>query len=290
MAGRAVVDPAKCDGCLLCAQVCPVNFAAGEHGKARVVDGGFCIACGHCVAVCPAGAIAYLGLDPAGFERISSDARIPYERLLAFLKTRRSRREFKDEPIPPETLKKLLDAGIQAPNSVNKQEVRYTVITDKALLKEISARIGGEVVKLMRLLRGRAGRLFFRLWRPKDYKALMEFMPLLEVMEKAVAAGIDPVLYNAPCLIIVSTSEGAAGGAEDAVYCAANIQLAAQSLGLGSCVIGFVTEPCRSDAGIRRLCRVPEGCEARTSLIVGTPKFRYTFSTPKLSPKADFIG
>lgn len=287
---RPSVNSAKCGGCLHCVDVCPINFARAEDGKARAVEGPFCAECGHCAAVCATGAIAHPGLAASGFERIAPDARLPYGRLLPFLKMRRSRREFKDERVPREAIEKLLAAAVQAPNSCNRQDVRYTVITDRALLKRISAKISSDVLRLVRLMDHPAGRLFFRIFRRKEHQALEPFMPLMEAAAQAAAGGMDVVLYSAPCLILVSAPKGDPCGPEDAVYCAANIQLAAEALGLGTCVIGFVTEPCRGDASIRRMCRVPEGYEVKTSLIVGVPKFPYPASVPKLPPKAEYFG
>ncbi len=93
--------------------------------------------------------------------------------------------------------------------------------------------------------------------------------------------GKDVILYNAPCLILVTTEEKADTGAEDAVYAASNIMLAAETLGYGTCVIGFITGSANRDRKLRELLKVPKGHKIQTSLILGRPKFKYASATPQ---------
>ncbi|MBN2535819.1 MAG: nitroreductase family protein [Spirochaetales bacterium] len=49
------------------------------------------------------------------------------------------KREFKDEPVPRETLKKIVQAGIQAPSGCNEQTTDFVIVDDPALIREIAA-------------------------------------------------------------------------------------------------------------------------------------------------------
>ena len=53
---RIWVDVARCAGCGVCVEVCPVGAIALENGKARLDDAA-CTGCGACVDACPQGAI-----------------------------------------------------------------------------------------------------------------------------------------------------------------------------------------------------------------------------------------
>ncbi len=51
------IDPARCDGCVLCAIVCPNHVIGLENGLAVVVFAECCDYTGLCEKVCPKGAI-----------------------------------------------------------------------------------------------------------------------------------------------------------------------------------------------------------------------------------------
>ena len=51
---------------------------------------------------------------------------------------RRSIRKFTQDTIPDEKIKKIIDAGRLAPTWANKQGVRYIIVKDKSLIKEIA--------------------------------------------------------------------------------------------------------------------------------------------------------
>lgn len=51
------LDPARCVGCGLCAEVCPHGVIALEEGKAVIADRDACMECGACALNCAAGAL-----------------------------------------------------------------------------------------------------------------------------------------------------------------------------------------------------------------------------------------
>ncbi len=54
--------------------------------------------------------------------------------LFETMKDRRSIRSYIEKPIPAETLDKVLDAARIAPSAANRQENKFVVVTDKALI------------------------------------------------------------------------------------------------------------------------------------------------------------
>jgi ferredoxin len=51
------LDVEKCDGCGMCAIVCPHGVFAIEKRRARITDIDYCMECGACMANCAEGAI-----------------------------------------------------------------------------------------------------------------------------------------------------------------------------------------------------------------------------------------
>lgn len=52
------LDSEACNGCRMCATVCPHAVFEVSDGRARVVDRDACIECGACVRNCAAGALS----------------------------------------------------------------------------------------------------------------------------------------------------------------------------------------------------------------------------------------
>jgi ferredoxin len=52
------LDTVRCNGCGMCATVCPHAVFDLEGGKARLVDRDACMECGACARNCPTGAIS----------------------------------------------------------------------------------------------------------------------------------------------------------------------------------------------------------------------------------------
>jgi nitroreductase len=54
------------------------------------------------------------------------------------LRTRRSIREFKSDPVPKSVIEQLVDCGRRAPSAINVQPVDFVVVTDAARRKELA--------------------------------------------------------------------------------------------------------------------------------------------------------
>lgn len=62
---------------------------------------------------------------------------------------------------------------------------------------------------------------------------------------------------------------------EDALLASQNILLAAHSLGLGSCMIGFAVEAIKRDKQIRKLLQIPDDESVYAVIALGYPAERY---------------
>ncbi|MFC1802379.1 nitroreductase family protein [Thermoproteota archaeon] len=103
---------------------------------------------------------------------------------LEAIKTRRSVRKYKPEPIPKEELKKILEAAQLAPSTGNKQPLKFVVVCDdetKKKLAEIARKqiwIGDAGVVIAALAMDKKDPTIYEKWAEQDVMTAVEHMVL----------------------------------------------------------------------------------------------------------------
>ena len=126
------------------------------------------------------------------------------------IKNRRSVRQYLPEQIKDEELENILEAAIYAPTGHNDQPWHFTIIQNKDLIDEINE--GSK--KFMREME-------------------MEWIAKLGAMEDF------NIFHRAPTAVIVSGKKDATTPMVDCAAAIQNMLLAAESMDIGSCWIGF---------------------------------------------------
>lgn len=275
-----------CIQCGACVAVCPARvFVSGDAVEAARPGG--CILCGHCVAVCPVDAVTHHGFDGQTFPAIPEGARLHAENVTGFLRSRRSVREFRDKDVPREVLEHLLDIARYAPTASNAQNVRFIVMTDPQRIRALSRRVTRWVPLLGRLARVPGVlSLASRSW---GRARLAAYLAALDGFVESVEGGGDPIFHNAPALILTHARKSNAFGIENSSYATYQLALAAHAMGLGTCMIGFLTTASRYDPAVRRLAGIPRGHRLATALVVGYPIYRYRRLVPRKPPRARWV-
>ena len=157
---------------------------------------------------------------------------------------RRSHRAYQDTPVTQAQLDALLAACLQSPSAVNKQPWHISVVRDKQLLSDINdaTREG--------MMRKEAAQ---RSPRFEDKKF--------------------DVFYNAPLVLFLSADPAWRYSMLDCGIAVQNIALAAESMGLGSVILGLPREAIvgeRADEFRRRLCFLP-GEDFAIAIAIGVP-------------------
>jgi nitroreductase/NAD-dependent dihydropyrimidine dehydrogenase PreA subunit len=278
------VDPARCIGCGACVDVCPYFTLELRGGKA-VVTGKESINCGHCAAVCPQGAITVGALDLGAtrFQTFEADPRwLPpgeadLAALVRLMASRRSCRSFKNAPVARAALEDLARIGATAPSGTNSQSWTFTILPDRSAVMALGERTSQFFELLNRLSEYRALRVASRLLgRP-------ELEQYHERYHDRVADGLvrwrrgerERLFHGATAAILIGSRPGASTPVEDAMLAAQNVLLAAHAMGLGSCLIGFVTEAIRRDPRIRRALRLERGERIHAVVALGHPAEAY---------------
>lgn len=240
--GRAIVDDARCTGCGLCVKNCPDEVLSLVDGKARPGDGIFigCIACGQCVAICPTDAIAVEGrgmlrgdgLPLPAVERLATP-----EQIAALLYGRRSVRQYAKREIEREKIDWILEMTATAPMGIPPSDVGVVVFHGKAKVERFAAEMCTSFGKMAKQLSPFMLALM-RLWTKKrDVETMRDFVvPLLKMLSEKHREGHDFFTYDAPAAMLFH--HGPLADAADCHIAATYAMLAAESLGLGSCLLG----------------------------------------------------
>ena len=166
--------------------------------------------------------------------------------VLQAIADRRSIRAYAEAQLTEEQLQALLDAAVQSPSAVNRQPWHFSVVQSKTLLDAFDDAIRAE------LLKNAEG----------DAKARYE------------NPGYS-VFYHAPTVIFISLPKPVPSvfAPVDAGIAVENIALAAQSLGLGSVILGMPRMVFETERGeeFRKAFKFPEGYDFCIAIAVGTP-------------------
>jgi len=174
--------------------------------------------------------------------------------LVMLMRMRRSCRSYKNKPLDIEVLEDLAKIGASCPSGTNSQRWNFYILKDRDSVMRLSVAIARFFKLLNRVAKNPAARMISRL-TPGDQLGMYYregYDSVLEALREWDEEGKDRLFHGAPAGIIISSSPGATCPKEDALLAAGQIVLAAQAMGLGTCLIGFVVEAMKSDPRIKR--------------------------------------
>ncbi len=273
------IDHAACIACGLCVQVCkgaPLTMVDGrvQVDQARVFG---CIACGQCVAVCPQDCITVEGRDfsPADVLPLPPRAeRATYSQFHALLLGRRSIRDFKDKPVERALIEQIVSAASTAPMGLPPSDVQIVVFDGKDKVAALS----DDLFDFMRSIRWLFSPTMRALMRPfigKENSAVFDtfIAPALNVFLEKRDEGVDWLTYGAPLAMYFSTS--AYADPADPIIVATYAMLAAESLGLGSCMLGTPPYAFKYSKKLRRKYGLADKSQQGLLVIFGYPAIPY---------------
>lgn len=163
--------------------------------------------------------------------------------------TRRSVRDYKDEPVCREQMAKILECGIYAPSAMNSQSWEVRVVDAPDFIEGVTA-----IAK--------------------------EQMPQL-----GEQPGFRNFFRNARTVAFIAVPDESYSGEFDSGLLAQNMMLSAWSMGIGSCCLGSVVPVMNSEAAKPYLERLnlPEGYHLQVAIAFGYP----VGETPK-APERDY--
>jgi nitroreductase len=189
--------------------------------------------------------------------------------------SRRSVRLYTEEQVPEFMVKRILEAGRFAPSAGNSQPWKFVVLRDPDMMNGIA----DTVVKLCKMLRvtmdyRREGfqwlRPFTKFWTRLRYNDL-HWVPLGAAC--LIAEGKLGLWHGAPTVILIFKDvRGVSNPDLDCGIAGQNMVLAAHSMGLGTCWVGFVRPAFEYTGKWRRSLGIEFPYKFANSIAIGWPK------------------
>lgn len=257
MSVTVTIQNELCTGCGSCIPVCPHKLLVLTGQKAGVVDDGHCMQCGHCQAACPVQAISLdlpeqLGLCTVE-ERGSAKLAVDPAGLVHLMRMRRSCRNFTSQPVDPLVLQDLVKIGTTAPSGTNCQPWGFIVFEQRSAVIHLGELTAAYYKRLNRQAANPVYRFLTRLF----YHDVLgnyyrNYYPSVsDALRRWEEDGEDLLFHGATSVIMVTADRRASCPVEDALLATQNMLLAAESMDIGSCLVGFVVEAAKRDKSIR---------------------------------------
>lgn len=163
---------------------------------------------------------------------------------LRLISARRSHRAYESTPITGEQLNAILQAAVESPSAVNRQPWHFTVVRNQELLEEMNKAV---------------------------WEQMMKRAP--EKRSPRFADSNFSVFYHAPTVIFISGMPDNHYTPIDGGIAVENIALAAESLGLGSVILGMPRDAFAGDKAetFRQALHFPQGWDFVIAIAIGVP-------------------
>ena len=152
----------------------------------------------------------------------------PTNDFLQFVRSRRSIRKFRKDPLPKEDLRHMIEAASWAPSASNRQDWEFTIITSLTMKKRMEDMVRNCWKSI--LDKSETGVIKDELEKyAKNFDWFSHAPALIVISAKRPEAFLSDLLGEA--------AEDVAGTEISAAMAAQNLMLAAHSFGIGSCCI-----------------------------------------------------
>lgn len=260
------LDKEKCIGCGLCVKDCWFGAINIQNGKTDC-DYNRCFKCGHCIAICPKNCFSLDDYGPMEVQDYCSEKfDISPQKLLNFIKFRRTIRQFLPKPVERTMIEEILQAGRFTQTGGNQQKISYIVVQEK-------------LQELRKLAIDKLYGMSQQLIDTED-ATLKRYAGIWQTMHDDYEEnpnGRDKLFLKAPLLLIVTSPSQIDGG-----LASANIaNMIDATPGLGTCFSGFFTRAASGDPIFHEFLGINPGYSICASMMVGYHNTKYQRTVPR---------
>lgn len=267
------VDHDKCKRDAICVAECPRKIiAVDSDGYPVPVEGAeaMCVDCGHCVAVCTHDAMSLARMPRELCPPILDSLKISPAQASQFMKSRRSVRSYKKEPVSREVMMQIMDIVRYAPTGMNTQDVQWTIIGPDG-----AHRVAETVIDWMRAL----------VKMNSPVAGAYNAKPLVDAWD----SGTDFILRGAPQLVVAHAHKDNALAQVDCTIALTYLMLAAMPFGAGTCWAGFVQLAAAMSGDVLKSLGLPEGHKCNAAMMIGYPTHEFHHIPLRKEPEINWL-
>ena len=260
------VNKQLCSKDYLCIAECPVRvIRKGDDAIpcSHPEDEVRCIKCGHCIAICPTNALSLGELSSKDLPICNNNyINIPIEEVEQLIRSRRTVRLFKNEPVPFSLITRALETAKMAPSAKNNQFLNWVFLQSRSSVEEVT-------------------RIVIEKWMAGNE----EYSLIVKAWEK----GHDPIMRGAHSAVFVHAEYNYYWGWADAACALSYLEIICHMYGLGLCWTGFVTRASEECNALNSYLKLPENHRLFGGFAIGFPKVKYNRIPLRNNPKITII-
>jgi nitroreductase/Pyruvate/2-oxoacid:ferredoxin oxidoreductase delta subunit len=269
-----------CTSCGICVKECTWHLSI-KHGSHIDPDNEKCIKCYHCYALCPNQAIKIENFKPKSED---DSIKITEKEIGFLLKNRRSYRSFLNKEVDRKLIEKLINYAKYIPSGGNEHSYNYTIV-GKTPVRE---KLVNEISKIYKtrsvIMNNPLLKMLVKPFLDTQSRAFLSDQAYCKRMINLVDRfmnGDDPVFYSAPVIIIIHSKKHIPTPKDDAILSAYNINLIAETYGLGVCYVTMGQNAINSSNKCKKILELDKNENIYSVIVLGYPAVKYRSYVPR---------
>ena len=260
------INQETCNLCGICMKICH-EFCMKIENRSLCIDFNYCSTCCQCIAICPEKSLSWDTIPPINFDKSNYPSPILLDELL---KERRTIRDFKKDKIDRAILEQIVSYASYAPT--HNFNFRAIIIDDPEIIGKIEAVIYRFTTRVYQFLyKLKAIHWMVRFFAPKSE---FEYLKAKPKLEKSIERG--KAFKTAPAAIVMIVGEKRTPlSLESAQYALYNIDLFAQTLGLGCRNLVGNQMILNRSKSLRKLLKIDKDEKIFGTMALGYPSVKF---------------